>query len=229
MMQKPCLTLLSGALFLCLAHISECQTRYGGELGVSILTAVNSRNNILYAGIDNEICVDYSGLGDDIEYVLTVNNGIVFPESPDYIAIPDRSGKARFLVFGIKGTDTTLIGYRYFQVENIPEPLLVIDSLMVKENDMVSKQHFLNSDSLGIFISDDIVGAEDWFKIIKFTLGYVYGGYYVEHTNNTNKISRETKQIIYTIGPSKEIIIKPTVEGEGNLIKDLPIFRLTLY
>ncbi len=228
-MQKPCLAILLGAFFLGLSRFSVCQTRYGGELCDSILTAVNSRNNILYAGIDNEIYMDYSGLGDDIEYVLTVNNGIVFPESSNYVAIPDRSGKARFLVFGIKGNDTTLIGYRYFQVENIPEPLLVIDSLLVKENDMVSKQHFLNSDSLGIFISDDIIGAEDWFKIIKFTLGYVYGGYYLEHTNNTNKISRETKQIIYTIGPSKEIIIKPTVEGEGKLIIELPIFRLTLY
>ncbi len=228
-MQKPCLTILLGVLFLGLPGISGCQTRYGGELGDSILTAVNSRSNILYTGIDNEIWVNYSGLGVYNEYLLTVNNGIAFPDSFRYISIPDRAGKARFLVFGIKGTDTTLIGYRYFLVENIPEPLLYIDSLLVKRNGMVSKQHFLNSDSLGIFISDDIVGAEDWFKIIKFTLGYIYGGYYVEHTNNTNKISRETKQIIYTIRPSKEIIIKPIVEGEGKLIKELPIFRLTLY
>ncbi len=228
-MQKHCIKILLGALFLGFAPASMCQTRYGGELGDSILTAVNSRSNILYAGIDNEIYVDYSGLGIYTEYLLTVNNGVVLPDSTCYISIPDRTGKARFLVFGINGTDSTLIGYRYFQVENVPEPLLYIDSLLVKRNDMVSKQHFLNSDSLGIFISDDIIGAEGWYKTIKFTLGYVYGGYYVEYTNNTNMISREAKRIIYTIGPSMEIIIKPIVEGEGRLIKELPIFRLTLY
>ena len=228
-MRKYILPTLFIIFFLWLAHISECQTRYGGELGDSILTAVNSRNNILYAGIDNEISMDYSRLDMYIEYILTVNNGIVFPDIFDYIAIPGRPGKARFLVLGIDGRDTVLIGYRYFQVENVPEPLLIIDSLLLNENDTVSKQHFLNSDSLGIFISDDIMGSENWFRIVKFTLGYVYGGYYVEYTNNTNKISRETKQIIYSIGPAKEIIINPVVEGEGKLIKELPIFRLTLY
>ena len=228
-MKKLCIKILLGALFLGFTPASMCQTRYGGELGDSILTAVNSRSNILYAGMDNEIYVDYSGLGIYTEYLLAVNNGVVFPDSTCYISIPDRAGKARFLVFGINGTDSTLIGYRYFQVENIPEPMLYIDSLLVKRDDMVSKQHILNSDSLGIFISDDIIGAESWYKTIRFTLGYVYGGYYVEYTNNTNMISREAKQIIYTIGPSMEIIIKPIVEGEGRLIKELPIFRLTLY
>lgn len=228
-MQKTCLIILCISIFLCLAPVSECQTRYGGELPDSILIAVNSRNNILYTGIDNEIWVDYSGLGEYNKYILIVNNGIVFPYDNNYIAMPERTGKARFLLFGINGLDSTLIGYTYFQVNNIPEPMLVIDSVLVKENDMVNKQHFLNSESLDIFISDDIIGAENWFKILEFTLGYVYGGYYVEHTNKSNKISRKTKQIIYTIGPSKEIIIKPIVEGEGNLIKELPIFRLTLY
>jgi hypothetical protein len=228
-MLKHYIKILLGTLFLGFAAASMGQTRYGGELGDSILTAVNSRSNILYAGIDNEISVDYSGLGIYAEYLLTVNNGVVLPDSTCYISIPDRNGKARFLVFGINGNDSTLIGYRYFQVENVPEPLLYIDSLLVKRNDMVSKQHFLNSDSLGIFISDDIIGAEDWYKTIRFTLGYVYGGYYVEYTNNTNLISHEAKQIIYTIAPSMEIVIKPIIEGEGSLIKELPIFRLKLY
>jgi hypothetical protein len=228
-MQKQGIKILLGALLLCLAPSAGSQTRYGGELGDSILTAVNSRNNILYTGIDNEIYVDYSGLGIYSEYLLTVNNGVLLPDGLCYILIPDRKGKARFLIFGINGTDTTLVGYRYFQVENIPEPQLYIDSLLVKRNDVVSKQHFLSSDSLGIFISDDIIGAEDWFRVVEFTIGYVYGGYYVEYTNNTNIISQETKQIIYTIGPSKEIIIKPIVEGEGSLIIELPIFRFTLY
>ena len=117
-MKKLCIKILLGALFLGFTPASMCQTRYGGELGDSILTAVNSRSNILYAGMDNEIYVDYSGLGIYTEYLLAVNNGVVFPDSTCYISIPDRAGKARFLVFGINGTDSTLIGYRYFQVDS---------------------------------------------------------------------------------------------------------------
>jgi hypothetical protein len=194
-----------------------------------VLLAVDSRNNILYAGIDNRIIADYSGFEVNYEYILKVNNGIVFPDSIYQIIIPDRPGNARFLLYGARDNDTVLFGYRYFEVRNVPDPLLAVDTLRLKEEDVISKNHFLNCDSLYIFISDDIIGAEKWFRIIRFTLGYVYGGYYVEHTNNTSILSRETKEIILTIGPTKEIIIKPVVEGEGKLIKELPIYRLILY
>jgi hypothetical protein len=228
-MLKFYMILFLGSLFFSLTEISKCQTRYGNELGDSVLIAIDSRNNILYTGIDNRIITDYSRFEENCEYTLKVNNGIVFSDSIYYISVPDRPGDARFLVLGIRDNDTALIGYRYFEVRNVPEPLLAVDTLRLKEEDVISKNHLLNCDSLNIFISDDIIGSESWFKIVKFTLGYVYGGYYVEHVNNTNKLSRETKQIIYTIGPTKEIIIKPVVKGEGKLIKELPIFRLTLY
>lgn len=228
-MSKSYIIIFIGSLFFSLTEISRCQTRYGNELNNSVLVAIDSRNNILYSGIDNRLITDYSKFDETYEYILQVNNGIVFPDSNCYISIPDRPGDARFLVLGLMDNDTVLIGYRYFEVRNVPDPLLAIDTLRLQEEDVISKNHFLNSDSLYIFISDDIIGSGNWFRIIKFTLGYLYGGYYVEHTNNTNIISRETKQIIYAIGPTKEIIIKPVVEGEGKLIKELPIFRLTLY
>lgn len=228
-MQKFYAILFFCCLFFNLTEICRCQTRYGTELGANILTTVDSRNNILYTGIDNRIKADYSEFDVSYEYILKVNNGLVFPDSIWYISIPDRPGNARFLICGVRNSDTVLFGYRYFEVRNVPDPLLSVDTLRLKEEDVISKSHFLNCDSIYIFISDDIIGSEKWFKIIRFTLGYVYGGYYVEHTNNTNILSRETKEIILTIGPTKEIIIKPVVEGEGNLIKELPIYRLILY
>jgi len=208
---------------------AACQTRYGEELADSILLALNSRNNFLYVGIDNKIRINYLKLEESGEYILKVNNGIILSDSADYLSIPKRPGKARFLLFKKENSDIELIGYKYFPVKNIPEPLLSIDTIRVMEKDIINKSILLNSDSINIYITSDIQDAENWFKVIKFTLGYEYGGYYVEHTNITNRISYETKQIINTLGPAKEIIIKPTVKGEGNLIKELPIYRLTLY
>ena len=228
-MPKSYMILFLGSLLFSLTAASKCQTRYGNELSDSVFIAIDSRNNILYTGIDNYIKTDYSEFEDNYEYILKVNNGMVFPDSNFCIAIPDRPGNARFLVFGLRDDDTTLIGYKYFEVKNIPEPLLAIDTLKLKQEDVINKNHFLNSDSLNIFISEDIIGSENWFKIIRFTLGYVYGGYYVEHTNNTNIVSQETKQIIYTIGPTKEIIIKTVVKASGEVTRELPIYRLTLY
>ncbi len=228
-MLKFYMKIFLGSILFSLAGTSLCQTRYGSELSDSILIAVDSRKNILYTGMDNRIITDYSKFDPGNVYVLRVNNGMVFSDGIYHVAIPDRPGNARFLVLGIKDNDTVLIGYRYFEVRNIPGPLLAIDTLRLKEEDIVSKNHFINSDSIKIFISDDIIGSENWFKVVRFTLGYLYGGYYVEYTNNTNKITRETKEIIYSLGPTKEIIIKPVVEGVGELMMELPIYRLTLY
>jgi hypothetical protein len=216
-------------VFCCINQVSVSQTRYGEELGDSILLIENSRNDFLYVGIDNVIKINYPKLEGSDEYILKVNNGEVIADSIYYISIPKRQGKARFLLYKKENSDSILVGYKYFVVRNVPDPSLAFDNFRVTKGDTVRKSDLLNSEYINIYISSDIINSENWFKIKEFTLGYEYGSYYYEHTNNTNRISYETKQVINTLGPTKEIVIKPIVEGEGGLIKELPIYRLILF
>ena len=218
------IVLLSG-----MSRIIFCQSRYGDELDSKVLRAVNSRGGYLYAGMDNIVEINYRDPGENGDYFITANNGIVFRDSLDFISIPVRTGKARFLLFRREGNDSVLLGYKFFTVKNIPEPMLTFDNVKVKERDIISKRHLLDTKRLNIYVSNDIIGSDRWFTVIKYTFGYEYGGYYVEHTIESGEISIKTKQIVNTLGPAREIIIKPVVAGEGQLILELPIYRLTLY
>lgn len=217
-------TLLSG-----LTQVTICQSRYGDALDDRALRAVTSRGDFLYVGMDNIIKINYSNPVDVLEYFITANNGILVRDSLDFLSIPIRKGRARFLLYRKDGADSILLGYKFFTVKNIPKPKLTFDNVNVNERDTISKRHLLDTKRLNIFVSNDIIGSERWFKVIKYTFGYEYGGYYVEHTNNSGELSLKTKQIVNTLGPSREIIIKPVVEGEGQLMLELPIYRLTLY
>jgi hypothetical protein len=217
-------TLLSG-----INCITICQSRYGDELDDRALRAVTSRGDFLYVGMDNIIKIYYSNPEDVLEYFITANNGILVRDSLDFLSIPVRKGRARFLLYKKDGSDSILLGYKFFFVKNIPKPMLTFDTVKVKERDMISKRHLLDTKKLNIFVSDDIIGSERWFKVVKYTFGYEYGGYYVEHTINSGELALKTKQIINTLGPSREIIIKPVVENVGELMLELPIYRLTLY
>lgn len=202
------------------------QYKYGINLGDSGIVTLNSKSNFLYTGIDNVIEIKNVPFSN---YFLTTNNGIVFPDSIQYITIPSRSGKARIVVFEINGVDTSIFGYNYFTVKNIPDPMLKIDTFCFSEKDTISKKTFLKADSLNICFSNDIIGSENWFKIVRYSIGYVYGGFYKSYNYDGNKLNNEIKYIVNNLGPGKDIVIKLIAEGEGMLRKELPIYRLVLY
>lgn len=214
---------------LSIYHQSAGQYRYGENLGDSVLFAARSVKNQLYVGIDNPLVLNIGAEKLPENYSLSSSNGIVFFDSTEFVTIPSRSGISRIIVSEIKNNDTILVGYRFFKVINVPDPMLRIDTLIFSEEDNVYRHFLLNADSLGIFFTNDIPGSENWFRIIRYTIGYIYGGLYRSYEFKGNKISNKVKEIINTLGPGKEIIIKPYVEGEGNLNKELPIYRLKIY
>ncbi len=91
------------------------------------------------------------------------------------------------------------------------------------------KKTLLNCDSLAVYVSNDIIGSENWLTISEFLIGYNYGGFHVSHLNITNKLNDKTRQILTYMGPEREISIKLTVESEGKVFRRLPIYKITIY
>ena len=145
------------------------------------------------------------------------------------LIIPDRPGKVRLTLRGITNKDTSEIGYFYFKVFGIPEPKLTLNTIPIESPCSIPKKALLDCDSLGIYFSKDIIGSENWVKVSKFTLGYNYGGFYISHVNLSNKITLNTKQILSQLGPDREITIRPTIISEGNVARELPIYKITIY
>lgn len=206
------------------------QYRLGNHLSDKSIVTLSSPRGLLYSGIDNFLTVDPSITKSYDTILIESNNGKIVPDSNNLILIvPDRPGKVRLTLNGLKHKDTTEIGYRYFNVLGIPEPKLTINNIPISTPCTIPRKAMINCDSLGIFFSEDIAGSDKWLKISKFVLGYNYGGFYIAHLNPTHILTIDTKKILNKIGPDREISIRLTTESEGMVFKELPIYRITIY
>lgn len=217
-------------LFVLLDTAVFSQYRLGNHLNNSSIVTLSSAKGVLYSGIDNYLKISENITKDYDTVCIESNNGQVVPDSSDIaLIIPNRPGKVRLTLKGIKSLDTTEIGYRYFTVNRIPEPLLTINNVPVTTPCTIPRMAMITCDSLSIYFSNDIAGSENWLKISKFVLGYTYGGFYISHINPTNRLTTETKRILNQIGPDREISIRLTTISEGMVIKELPIYRIKIY
>ncbi len=206
------------------------QGRFGEQLPDIAIVSLTSRSGLLYSGIDNYLNID-SALILPCDTVLLVNsNGIIMHDTINqYLIIPEYSGNVRLTVYCLQNNDTVSLGYRYFTVNSVPDPLITINNKPISSPASISKSVLLSCDSLGIYVSDDIIGSENWLRITDFTVGYNYGGFHVSYPNSTNILSLQIKEVINRIGPDHTISIRFNLEGEGKIKKQLPIYRLTLY
>jgi hypothetical protein len=207
--------------FLHFSPVAIGQTRQGKSL---------NPESIIYNGIDNLLVIDSSLFRGADTLIVLSNNGTILSDTCNrYLCIPKKLGTMWISVYALTDNDTSLLGYKYFLVLNIPEPLLTINGRPLTTPAEISKNELLNCDSLGVYFSDDIAGSDHWMTITEFSIGYSYGGFYVSHFNLSNKFTQETKEIIYRLGPDREISIRPIVKAEGNIMKPLPIYRIRIY
>lgn len=229
-MKYNCFLRLFFVFLIVLTNRTDAQYRYGNELQNVDFTILTSRGGHLYSGIDNYLKIS-SGIYSDSDTIhIECTNGEIFADSAGlYLLIPQRPGKVRLTLYAVSDGDTNVLGYKHFFVKRIPDPRLIINNTLVNVTDTIMKRTLLECDSLAVFISNDIIGSENWFHISEFLIGYNYGGFHVSHQNLSNKLLPKTKQILEYMGPDREISIKLTVESEGKVYSQLPIYRIVIY
>ena len=215
-------------ILICCPWILTGQYRYGENLSDSIFSLVISKSGTLYAGIDNPVEVHLNDDESIEDFILEVTNGTVFYDSLQFITIPVRSGISRLILSKVEGTDTILKGHKFFQVKSIPDPLLKIDTACFSEESGIYKQQLLYADSISIFFSSDITGSENWLRVKEYSIGYIFGGFYKSYSFEGSKISKTAKIIISRISPGKVIVFRVIAESEGDVQKELPVYRLRL-
>jgi hypothetical protein len=211
-----------------------CSYGYGqGRLGVLLeqgsVRCTSTLSGDLYRGIDNYVRIDDSIRNSYDHLALKVSNGSVEQDSADlFLVIPSKAGRMRLTILNIPD-DSVALGYVYMNVRTVPDPKLMLNNYRISSAADLPKALLMDCDSLSIFFTDDLPGSEGWIKIKEFTLGYNYGGFHVSHLNPSNKMLFETKEIINRLGPEHEISIRVKVEYEGQITKELPIYRITIY
>lgn len=213
--------------------ISVSQISAQGRLGILLeknsIQCISTKSGSLYSGIDNYIRISDSLRVNYSNLALKTSNGTAEKDSNDlFLVIPAKPGRIRLTVL-VSDDDTTAVGYEYLQVKPVPEPKLMLNSLKIDSRVELPKSLLMDCDSLSVFFTNDIPGSDLWLQITEFTLGYNYGGFHVSFPNPSNHILYETKEIINRLGPEHEISIRVKVNAEGKVMKELPIYRITIY
>lgn len=220
--------LLLVMLFIAHSHLNA-QGRLGNLLNENSIQCVSTNSGNLYSGIDNYVKICDSIRNEHVDLTLRTSNGIVEKDSNNlFLVIPVRPGRIRLTILNVD-EDTTAIGYEYLQVKAVPGPVLMLNNFQVESKAQIPKRLLMDCDSLSIYFTDDLPGSEAWLQITEFTLGYNYGGFHVSYLNPSNHILYETKEIINRLGPEHEISIRVKVKSIGKIIKELPIYRITIY
>lgn len=202
----------------------------GDVKGQNIVECVNSKNNYLYAGVDNEIKISIDDVSKYDKLLVLISNGVIYKDSVNYNCIPRRSGRAKLNVQGINGSDTTNILSQNFLVYTIPPVKLTIGGKTVDELPQIRKEFLLQNDEFGLHISDDIINCEEWINIEKVIMGYMRrGGFYERSEFKGNKLPEEFKQKILLIPSGKQLSFEVRLSFTGNVQKNLPIFSTIVY
>ncbi len=192
------------------------------------IIAENSKNNRLYAGIDNPLKIEIAEQKSD-SIGLKTNNGKILCNTDSFIAIPKRSGRARIQLYLYSLTDTSLLYSTSFLVNSVPMAQLKLGENLLNDMNSIRKEELIGEGAFDIYFNEDIVNCDNWFTIHDITFGYTIGGFFHRHVNRGSKFSDETIEVIKKTHPGSEITFKVRLEGQGNVLKTLPLYTSRVY
>ncbi len=203
-----------------------CRISVAGE--ADSLFAINSKNDILYLGIDNPLYLECR-LKYDTSYVFTTNNGEILTDNDQLIILPIKKPDAYVYIYRIIENDTIIVDQKRFFISYVPKPCVIIANQCIINNTVVEKKLILSNPFLKIHISDDIKDSDSWIKIKRFSMGYKSGSIYRSFENTGNQLSDEMILVLEKIKSGQKVDFKITIESQGNLIRYLPIYSITVF
>jgi hypothetical protein len=214
--------------FLVFCTTVQAQTRYGFLLPDSAIYSVTSLSNTLYVGIDNRLHMDNSLWTHYDSIAFKCNNGHLLLDST-YFVIPSRAGNLRIEVHGYVNGKKDTLGFSRFKVLPLPAPKIVFGSTIIDDSMRINNEIFIQADSLYIALSDDIPASKNWIEVREFSIGYNYGGYFIEETSESNAITKEMKAFIAKYGTGKWFSVKVITQSGDALLLTNPMYKVFFY
>lgn len=192
--------------------------------------ATESKNNYLYAGIDNTLKITFPDENSKkLQLYWGVNNGQIFRTGDLYLTIPRKAGWSFVTTYCItENNDTLVLGKKQFIVKNIPAPTLLIGNTHLCENCTVDRKAFYTGDTLKIFFTDDYAESNQWVSITNFSVGYSYGGMYLSVNNEGSVLLPHTVNFIQKLKPGQQTVIKVIATTPTRMLRQMPLTRFSV-
>lgn len=193
--------------------------------------SVDSKDNNLYNGIDNNLIINYiNDESKQFNIILTTNNGRMIKSENGWLTIPRNAGRSFVTIYLISlNNDTLLIGKKEFTVKKVPYPVLKISNTVISDSMWLNRKIFFTKDSLKLFFTDDLPESNYWYQVKFFTIGYSFGGRYISIDNNGPSFSNKSLEFIRKLSQGHQLVIKVTSVTPSGILKFLPLIRFRIY
>lgn len=216
-------------LFFCINTLPVVCQR-DNEQGKILVEAVKSRNNYLYAGIDNIIKINDT-ISTHENCIVKATDASVFRSDTNnsyYRVIPDKTGLITFEIYYAYEKDTIMIISDDVKCIYLPAPLLTINGNVIR-NSVIDRRMLNKANKIGLFITNDIVDIDQWFDVVGFKFGLDFEGKYNMYHNIGNICSRETKSIMSNLYPGSEIIFNVSVKSKTDVLIRGRTYKFLVY
>lgn len=156
-----------------------------------VLKSLLSYSNSIYAGIPNSFVFTDSSLA-PLDYSIKIETlkgllPVTFDSKRIITNAPadDIGDSATVFIYHITKKDTELSNVQRMLVKRIPDPVLAINHIPIGAK--ISKAALLAYKSIDTFMNNDIIGGNDWFKCISFTLNISN----MKYDSQSNKLTTE--------------------------------------
>lgn len=172
-----------------------------------VLKSLLSYSNGIYAGIPNSFVFIDSTLS-PWDYFIKIKSlkgilPVTFDSNRITINAPtdDIGDSATVFIYHITKKDTELINVQRMLVKRIPDPVLAINHIPIGIK--ISKAALLKYKSIDTFMNNDIIGGNDWFKCISFTLNISN----LKYDSQSNKLTTEMLNTLKQAPPDIYVVI----------------------
>ena len=189
------------------------------------LLVTSSYSNTLYIGMDNIIHVKLK----DSACRIKTDNGQIFKddEEEDYCLLPKEQGTA---VISLEDTVKGRIIYKKaFFVKKLPPLKVSLCDLILNNAERVNRLFLLSCDSINVYYTDDIVGADKWLEVTRFTIGYNYGTYFVEFASRDNHYTSQMEKALREVRTGSVMRVNITCKDKTGFKIVLPVISFKIY
>jgi hypothetical protein len=191
------------------------------------IVAIQSYGNYLYAGIENILHVNKQKVG--YPYELKTDNGDIFFYKGNYNIMPAFLGTATVFLHKKKGDTSIIMFQKSFFVKRLPRLKISMCDLIINKAIRIDKRYLLACDSIDVYYTDDLIGSGDWLEVIRFSIGYSYGAYYVDYTSMNNKMTQQMKEAIKNMRPGQNLNFHVTCINTDGVKVSVPKISVQVY
>lgn len=170
-----------------------------------------TKMNVFYEGVDNPVEISAPGIASE-NLKTNISNARIIKQGSDYVVKPNQGSAGKDAVISVSAVidgKNQQLGNKVFRVKRVPDPVAKVNN---QRGGTIPKALLVAQ--MGIAADMENFEFDLKFKVTKFTISTVVGGYIVEHSSNSTFFTEDQKDMLRRTARGQKVFISD-IEAVG--------------